>query len=236
MDTDSASYATDENVLLRAVAHDLRLPLLQIKTKLELLDLSAQSADVKDLAYLTNSGLRQVEAYLKGFMLKEEELPLVPVAIGAILEDVAQEVTPYARQYATVLEVRHDYRKPVLAHVPTMKLAFTCLAESLVRMQASQTAKDNYRLTFGAHRLVGHMAAGIYGTIDGLSNQLLRSAHSLAGRAAQPLPAAAEGTSSGILIADNLMAALGLKLRSSQHFGRQGLAVNLQTTTQMSLL
>ncbi len=236
MDSDSANHATDNNVLLRAIAHDLRLPLLQIKSKLELLDQSAQAADVKDLTYLTSSGLRQVEAYLKSFMLQEEELPLVPVAIGAILEDVAQDVTPYARQYATKLEVRHDYRKPVLAHIPTMKLAFTCLAESLVRMQASQVASDNYRLTLGAHRLSGHMATGIYGTIDGLSNQLLRSARRLAGRAPQPLPAAAEGISGGILIADSLLAALGLRLRSSQHFGHQGLAVNLQTTTQMSLL
>lgn len=239
MGAGSASKQVDQTALLNALAHDLRLPLLQVKTKLEVLEQGSRPVATEDLAHLQASataGLHQIEAYIFSLLPSDDQLQLAPLSLGALLDDVAHQIEPYATHYQTTLEVHQKYTKPVLAHTATVKLAFTCLAESLIRTQAAQAAQSDYRLTLGAHRVAGQIAAGVYGGLDGLSGRFLDSARKLAGRAAQPTSVAPPGSSAGILIADRLFAHFGLRLRPSHHEKQPGLAVNFQLSNQLVLL
>ena len=87
--------------LLAALSDDLALPLLQIKSSLE----SGGSAEQMLLS--AENGLQLVEAYKLTLRINHsiEDLAFEPVAVGAVLQDVAHQLTPYAKKYATDLQV-----------------------------------------------------------------------------------------------------------------------------------
>src|SRR5690348_16751870 len=141
------------------LSEDLALPLLQIKSSIELLTESnfAKAAARKhaELSALSaESGLQLVEAY-KLLLSAEDNLkqPMEPVAIGAILDGIAHQLEPYAKQYNTQLQVSVQSRlAPVLAHQPSLSSALEILGSSLIRAQAAQGESKHFRLVLGAHR------------------------------------------------------------------------------------
>ena len=233
-----------QRALLVALSDDLALPLIHVKTSIELLgleDFSKETAKghAKTITLSADAGLQLVEAYR--LLLKSEEIlnvPFEPVAIGAVLDEVAHRISPYARQYATQLSVDVQGRfAPVLAHQPSLIAAMEVLSYSLIRAQAAQTHKDNYQLVLGAHRSTdGMLAAGAFSNAQGLSDKTLRAARSLVGQARQPLVAVPPGTASGILVADMLCAALWQPLRTAAHRRLNGLATNLPVSNQLQFI
>jgi signal transduction histidine kinase len=224
-----------QKALLIALSDDLALPLLQIKNSLDLLQkedykpktLRRQS---KIMAMSVETGLHLSEAYRLVLHTEElQELPLEPVAIGAVLEDIAHQLSPYAKEYSTELRVDVQGRlSPVLAHQPSLRAALECLSTSLIRAQAAQTQQANYQMLLGAHR-----AASIFTNIQGLSDRTLRAARALAGHARQPLPALPSGAASGVLIADMLCSAMWQPLRAAAHKNMPGLAVGVPASKQL---
>src|SRR3990167_1739451 len=97
--------------ILAALSDDLSLPLLQIKTTLESLgpaDLMPESIarQTKLLASSAESGLQLIEAYRLALHTHDfASLEMEPVAIGSLLNEVAQKLEPYAKSYNTDLEV-----------------------------------------------------------------------------------------------------------------------------------
>ena len=233
-----------QRALLAALSDDLALPLLQVKGSLELLQEQNFSkktwqsgAEIMSLSVET--GLQLVEAYRLVLHSSEfADLELAPIAIGAILEDVAHQLTPYAKQYNTSLEVDVQGRlSPVLAHQPSISAAFEVLATSLIRAQSAQTKQKNYKLLLGAHRSADNViAAGVFSNVQGLSDRTLRAARSLAGQARQPHSALPTGAASGVLIADMLCAHMWQPLRSAAHRNMGGLATAIPISKQLNFV
>src|SRR5438132_1585452 len=126
--------------LLSALSDDLSLPLLQIKTTLEILEgrnltSKASANHVRSMSLSANAGLQLVEAYrlaLRG-VGSADHTEMEPVAVGAVLQEVAQQLTPYAKQYATDLVVDVQGKlTPVLAHRPSLEAALQCLGASMI--------------------------------------------------------------------------------------------------------
>lgn len=185
------------------------------------------------------TGLQLVEAYR--LLLKMDEilgLSYEPVAIGAVLEEVAHRLSPLAHEYSTQIRVDVQGRlTPVLAHQPSLIAALEVLSASLIRAQAAQAEKPNYQLVLGAHRSAeSAIAAGAFSEIHGLSDRSLRAARSLVGHARQPLPAIPPGTASGILVADMLCESLWQPLRAAAHRSWGGLATSLPTAGQLQFV
>lgn len=225
------------------LSDDLSLPLLQIKTALQLLasdnfskKMVKQQARIMTMS--AETGLRLAEAYRLVLQTdKFDELPMEPVAIGAVLEEVAHQLSPYAREYATDLEVDVQGRLvPVLAHPNSLMAALECLSSSLIRAQAAQTQQKTYRVILGAHRSGADVAAGVFTNIQGLSDRTLRAARSLAGHARQPLPALPAGSASGVLIADMLCSVMWQPLRAAAHKNMNGLAVAVPISKQLQFV
>jgi hypothetical protein len=230
--------------LLAALSDDLSLPLMQIKTTLEILDgekLSSKDLiNHKDSMFLSaEAGLQLIEAYRLALRATDHDITkMEPVAIGAILEHVARQLEPYAKQYATDLIVDiQGSLTPVLAHKPSLEAALQCLGASMIRAQAASTNQKRYYLMLGAHRgSNGAIATGVFSEFTDLSDKTLRTAHSLVGKAHQPLPNIPAGAASGVLIADMLCASMWQPLRSAAHRKISGLATSVPMSNQLAFV
>jgi hypothetical protein len=234
----------EQKALLIALSDDLALPLLQIRSGLELIEQAGFSkptvrSQVRAMAMSANSGLQLAEAYRLVMQLdKLSELPLEPVAIGSILEEVAHQLSPYAWEYSTKLEVDVQGKlTPILAHRPSLSAALECLSSSLIRAQAAQSKQKNYHVILGAHKVAGgEISAGVYTDMQGLSDRTLRAARSLVGHARQPLQTLPAGAASGVLIADVLCAAMWQPLRAAAHRNMNGLAITVPVSKQLQFV
>jgi hypothetical protein len=230
--------------LLAALSDDLALPLLQIKTTLEILEgksLSSKSSimHLDAISLSTEGGLQLIEAYRLALKAgTESHMSMEPVAVGAVLQDVADLLGPYAKQYATDLVVDVQGKlTPVLAHRPSLEAALQCLGASMIRAQAASAQRKRYYLMLGAHRTKdGVIAAGVFSDVQGLSDKTLRTAHNLVGKAHQPLPSIPAGAASGVLIADMLCASMWQPLRAAAHRKMSGLATSVPMSKQMQFI
>lgn len=224
--------------LLTSVALDLRLPLLQIKTKVE------QALDAEEITTQTlqslglsaETGLHMLEAYLLSTTLHQAmQLQLEPLSIGVILEDVAHRLTGYAKAYdAQVVVDLPKKAYPVLTHRRSSLAIFTCLAESLIRAEAKSDQSNT--IVLGAHNSGQQVVAGVYGLLEGLSSKALQTARNLSGKAEQPLTGLPMHSIGGILVADQLSSLIADPLKPSKHSKLAGLATQFNTSGQMSLI
>lgn len=236
--------ATDSGrALLSTLSDDLALPLLQIKTTLELFSDLRLSKDQKtiidSLGISTDAGLRLLEAYRLALSLADtSELPLEPVAIGAVLNDVAHQLNPLALAYETELWVdTQSSLKPALANSPSLTIALHCLAISLIRAQAAAEPHKKGRILLGAHRSEdGHIVTGVFGSVKGVGERALRSARSLGSRARQPVFGVPAGTASGVLVADMLCARMWSPLKSTHYQNLDGLATVVPISKQLNFV
>jgi hypothetical protein len=236
--------AAEAYSLLNALSNDLALPLLQIKSGLEVLEqpkLKAEHAatTMEQLNLSTISGLQLIEAYKLVLQVEENmDQPFEPVAIGAVLQDVAHQLAEYAKRYDTNLQVDVQGRMtPIMAHQPSLFAALEVLGYSLIRAQSSQPGRKKKLLVLGAHRgSESLISTGVFGNVSGISDKALRSARALAGKARQPLPGLPAGAASGVLVADMLCSAMWQPLRSAAHNGLNGLATVVPVSKQMQLL
>jgi hypothetical protein len=226
------------------LSEDLALPLLQVRSSIELMEnrqfakaAARQHAHGSRLSI--DTGLQLLEAYK--LLLSSDDiqkLPLEPIAIGAVLEEIAHNLSPYAKEYKTEIEVSVQPRlAPVIAHQPSLSSALEILASSIIRAQAAQQEKKHYTLVLGAHRSPENViAAGVFSGVQGLSDRTLRAARSLVGKARQPLPAVPAGAAAGVLVADMLCSAMWQPLRAAAHHNLPGLVTALPASKQLQFV
>ncbi len=243
----TSNHAVEElqrqRALLAALSDDLALPLLQIKTTLEVLGahkLAKKSQSyTQSMSLTTTAGLQLIEAYRLALLASDNStLTMEPVSVGAVLQDVAHQLTPYAKQYTTelIVDVRGKLT-PVLAHRQSLVAAMECLSTSMIRAQAAQVNQKKYKLVLGAHRSADNViSAGVFSSTQGISDKTLRRARSLIGLARQPLPDLPPGSASGILIADMLCSIMWQPLRSAAHRNLQGLATSVPISKQLQFV
>lgn len=226
------------------LSEDLALPLLQIKSSVELLEVknfvkTAARQHAAETSLNIAAGLQQLEAYR--LLLAADELaklPMEPLAIGALMDDIAHKLTSYARQYDTRIEVSVQHRLSlVLANQASLASALEVLSSSLIRAQAAQSDQKSFQLVLGAHTAPDKsIAAGVFSETHGLSDRALRAARGLVGKARQPLPALPAGAAAGVLVADMLCAALWQPLRAAAHDNLAGLVTSLPVSKQLKLV
>lgn len=237
---EQGSEQIDKSNLLAALAADLRLPLLQIKTKVELLagtdHLFAEHQ--ADLSLSAEAGLRLIEAYLYiSRMPGALQLRLEPLSPWQLLEESADELASVAKAYET--EILIDLKacgRPVMADKSATKLAMVCLGESFIKIQAASRPEGRRGLLLGGHRAAGGALLGAYGMLEGLNASVLKRARAQAGKTHQPFSSLPTGLAAGVLIADQLYAGLNSPLKISSHSRLSGLAAFFPLSQQLSLI
>ena len=238
------SQLAAQRALLMTLSEDISLPLLQIKTSLDLLEnqgfaKTAARQHARESSLSIDTGLQLVDAYK--LLLNAEAhagAAAEPVSVGATLEAIAHKLTPYAKQYNTAIEVSVQHRlNPVLAHQASLNAALEILGSSIIRAQAAQAEQPKYLMVLGAHKSIDNLvAAGVFSSVHGLSDRTLRAARSLVGKARQPLPAVPAGAAAGVLVADMLCSALWQPLRAAAHHNLPGLVTSLPASKQLQFV
>jgi hypothetical protein len=221
-------------LLLRAVAEELKLPLLQITRRAELHDTDSEFKDIHTSAEMA---LRLVDGYLLGLELNavQGSFELEPVSVAAVLYDTAHELSSFAKLYdvAVTLDISAA-QPPVMAHRKGLQAALFSLGSNLIAALA--VGEEDRTLQLALHRGPGGVIAGAYGTNDHLTQQNLRQARELYGHVRQPLSKLMTGSAAGIFVADTLLSAMSARLLSSRHAHSYGLAASLPYSRQLSLV
>ena len=238
----SAEISTMQALLL-ALSDDIALPLLQIRSGLELIQQDGSESSLKNhtnkMLLSAESGLHLIEGYRLALRTTtSSELQMEPLAIATVLQEVAHKLTLYAKEYSTEIEVEVQPRlTPALADHASLSVALEILSGSIIRAQAANKQQKRYRVLLGARRIPENViSTGVFSSVRGLSDKTLKNARSLAGRARQPLPAIPAGAASGILIADMLCSSLWQPLRAVAYRNMYGLATAIPISKQLQII
>jgi hypothetical protein len=228
-------HRADEWRLLKAVAEQLKLPLLQLARGAELNGLAAEPVLTwLSLQASANAALAMVDNYLFGLEVVENQLSLMvePVSMPMVLNEVAHELTPLAREYKIELElVSSGKLTPVMANRLAIRTVLLSLGQALVSAPAT-VQRPVLRLV--ACRQSDGVATGVFGDVD-LSAQALRQARQLYGRSTQPLTQLGS-SAAGIFVADTILGAMAAPLKARRYQHQAGLAVTLPLSRQLELV
>jgi signal transduction histidine kinase len=222
--------------LLRALAEQLKTPLIQIARTAELAAVSDDVTSLRHIEYTADMALRLVDSYLLSVQLQAlPSLELEPVSVSAILQDTAHRLNRLAKQNDCELEVHLSGKyEPVMAHRQSLEAAYATLGYAFIEsIPPSDTA---HRLILGAHRSQRGVVAGVFGDQPGLNADMFRRARALYGNARQALPSASPGSGAGVFVADSLLQNMSTNLRLARHHNMSGLAATFLSSRQLQLV
>ncbi len=233
----SSPVATER--LLRAMAEELKLPLLQIARQAELAQTVPDESLLEGIETSATQALWFVDSYLLSQRLAQQtSLDLEPVAVSAALHDAAHQLAGLAKQYDYELELRLSGRyEPVMAHARGLRTALVGLGNTLIgAADAAAGAAAPRRLVLAAHRSRGGVVAGVFSQTEGLSQAVYRQGKALYGRTRQPLTGFSVQGGAGVFMADILFASMQSRLRVARHHNLTGLAATLPPSRQLVLV
>jgi light-regulated signal transduction histidine kinase (bacteriophytochrome) len=226
---------TEERLLL-ALAEQLKVPLLQIGRRAELLHNSRLTKRHLAAIELTaDNALRLIDNYILSTRLATEGAILEPVSVASVLHDTAQALSKLADDYHCKLELHLSGRyEPVMAHRAGLEAALLSLGHEMIEAEVQQSKKPVVMLA--AHRGKKGIVAGVFGDAEGLTADMFHRARSLYGQSRQPLSTVTAHPATGIFVADSLLASMAARLRVAHHHKLSGLAATLLPSQQLTLL
>jgi len=241
--------ATDSDRLLVTLAEQLKVPWLQVAhatelTRQNLLEAAAVEDETRtDLTtvqqlfgtidVVSQAALQLIDGYLLSTQLNfgAAGLELEPVSVSSTMYDVAQRLDGYAKVYDCELELAVQGRfGPIMANRRALDAALSNLGYSFI--EAAQNTTVRLVLRRNKHGI----STGIFSTVDGLSNDLLKRARKLYGYARQPLSGFTASSGAGVFVADSLMNSMDGRLRTSRQGALTGLAATFVPSRQLSLV
>lgn len=222
--------------LLRALAEQLKLPLLQIAREAELADSTQDISALGRISYTADMALRLVDSYLLSVQLQSlPSLELEPVSVSAVMQDAAQHLSKLAKQYDCDLEVHMAGRyQPVMAHRKSLEAAYTTLGQAFI--ESHPDTSHSHTVVFGAHRSQRGLVAGIFSSQEAANADALKRGRALFGTARQSLPGLSPMAGAGIFVADSLLSNIQAPLHPSRHNKLLGLAATLLPSQQLQLV
>jgi len=227
-----------QEALLMSVAEQLKQPLLYIarSSELSLMEDKLNRDLVRSFEAQATSALRLLDSYVLGMGLDgQTQLELESVGLGALLSDVAHELSPLARQYDVDIELALDGKYgPVMTHSAGLRAALHSLGSVIIGLPTSQRGAI---VRLSAHRSNGGIVTGLYhSSMERLprSKSLLDEVGRFERR--QPLSEIGGGSAAGVFVAQRLFRSMDTSLQMRKHKGLHGFAAELRSSPQLSLL
>jgi hypothetical protein len=223
--------------LLLSVVEQLKLPLLQIARRAEHGQLSGQ-ADLLTIQSTADNAIQLLDNYALGvrLSLQPHQLVFEPVSVASVLYDAGQQLQGLARSYGVELELNVAGRYgPVMAHRQGLQAALVSLGTALIEALPALETKQ-LKLQLATHHCRYGIVAGLYADAEQLSSETLKQGRALHGRSRQPLLGMSHGSGAGIFVADAILGAMQLRLRTSRHHRLYGLGTVLQPSKQLQLV
>lgn len=222
--------------LLRALAEQIKLPLLQIARSAELARMRPDSTRLEDISQVADAALRLVDGFLLSVRLNgEQQLKLEPVSLSSVLTDTAYMLQPMAIRHNCDVSVSLAGKYgPVMAHRESLQSALLLLGYSL--MEGRTSSDKRHEILLGAHKSARGLVAGVFDNQPGLSTDIFRRGRALYGSARQSLPAISASNGAGFFVADALLKPMATPLKVARHHKLTGLAATLHPSTQLQLI
>ena len=225
--------------LLLSVVEQLKIPLMSIARRAELLAMQPDGAGMSDVRVTADAALQLLDNYILGVQLANQERWLTdtePVAISSVLYSAGQKLQPLARAYGVQLDTQIDGRYgPVMAHRRGLEAALVSLGYALIEALPAQDAPQ-LRLQLCTHRCRYGIVAGLYCETEQVTTQALRLGRQLYGRARQPLGGISHTSGAGVFVADAILHAMQSQLTTSRYRNLYGLGAVLPLNPQLQLV
>lgn len=224
--------------LLRTLAEELKLPLLQIARSAELARLTGNPKDMERTEVLADTTLRLLDSYVLSTqtMLGQQTLHLEPVSLRATLYDTAQYLYKLAKLYDcdVDLSVKGNFGL-VMAHPAALQSAMVSLGYSFINA-ISGLDKSKAEIILSAKRGAHGITTGIYSSNRELSGSLMQQAKELYGVARQPMQEMTHASGAGVMVANSLFDAMATQLKVARTSKTTGLVASLLPSQQLALL
>lgn len=225
----------EQERLLRVLAEQLKLPLMQIAREAELAQVTeAKSYD--SISYTADMALRLIDSYLLSVELQAvPSLQLEPVSVSAMLQDTAHTLDRLAKQYDCDLQINLKGKyQPVMAHQKSLEAALTSLGYAFIESAAPRDQRRT--VVLGAHQSSSGLVVGVFGDQAEISADALKRGLALFGTAKQALPSLSASAGAGVFVANALLTNLQAPLHTSRHNKLSGLASTLLPSQQLALI
>jgi hypothetical protein len=240
-DSANSSRINESLDLLKVVAEELKRPLIEIARSSELAKLTGKSSleiVTSTVETSANTALELIDSYLLGLQLAGQQriLELEPISIGSVLYDTAHDLDRFAKTYnATVQMSFKKSQRSVMAHGSGLHAALVNMGKVIIESQAEQNTTQSI-INLGIHNYAGLIVTGIYSDMEPIDPTYLKAACNLYGHSRQPLHQLSSSSAAGIFIANNILQAMSVRLRTARFNKQAGLAVTLQPSNQMHLV
>ncbi len=227
--------------LILALAEHMKLPLMQIARRAELMQLGlGTEGDLEVLQLTADSAIKLIDSYLLSMRLAGDHFKeLEPVSVAAVLTDTAHELSKLAEKYAVNIEldISRSY-EPVLIHRKGLVSAMTSLGHLFLESPPTSAGAPQVRpvLRLAAHRSQNGIVAGIFSSDANISREMYARSGHLLGKARHVMPESALGNGATVFIADALLQTMSSHLRVARHHKMSGLAATLMSSHQLALV
>ncbi len=231
--TEGMNFLPDDR-LLRALAEELKLPLLQIARQTELQNLT--SKDLKSINYIADNAINMIDGFLlSASSARQQQLPLEPVSLSSVLADTAHKLQPLARLNSCEIDISLAGKYgPAMAHKKSLEAALMLIGRNLI--EARHVENRPHRVVLGVHRSRNGLVAGVFDNQSGLSADMLKRGRALYGSARQAMPKVSATSGAGVFIADALFKAMETSIYIARHKNMTGLAATLHPSSQLRLI
>jgi hypothetical protein len=234
-DHEKTGVADVNTRLLRALAEELKLPLLQIARQAELGKQTDTQKSLQIIETTADATLALVDSYLltTQILLQQQALELQPVSVTAALYDSAQHLQRLSKLYNAKVDIEvHGKCGQAMAHPAGLQAALTALAYSFM----SGSNGEKKRIIFFANKCEEGISTGVVSTKTSFNSHDLETARRLYGNAHQPAASISSGSGAGVYIADQLFAAMASSMRVTRQRKSAGLLATLLPNQQLALL
>lgn len=237
--TTKAKSSMEAQALLKAVAEELKLPLMQIARNSELAAMNINSTEeiLGNIGDSAKSALELIDGYILGLQLAEQQqaLKLEPVSAAAVMYDVAHKLDALAkrRELSLQLQIR-SAEAPVMANRAGLSAALLSMGTAFVEAQPMEEKQQI--ITMAAYRAPGGLAAGLYSQACNVSSSQLKAAMGFAGKMRQPFGQFSAHSAAGVFVAQQILQAMAARLRVAKHNKQSGIAAILQPSRQLELV
>jgi light-regulated signal transduction histidine kinase (bacteriophytochrome) len=226
--------------LLKSVAEELRLPLVQISRLAELSrsSYSDSSDEMKTIESSADLALQLLESYILGVELgdKQKEIELSPITIGAVMNDVAHQVYRIANQNNCDIELLIKTSKPIMGNYEAIKMAYLNIAHSIILANSSIGNTKRKSVIFAVYGRGPKNMAGVYGNDIQINKTSWEKSMSIFYKTRQKIPEFSSINASGFFVASSILDSMSLSLNPSKYKGRKGLVAGFPLSQQLSLI
>lgn len=229
--TDDSIQIDERDSSLRALAYELKHPLIRIARQAEL----GEHTNLDYIQQTAEQALQLIDGYLLSAQAEYGQiaLDLSPVNAGSVLYDVSMRLRNQARTYNTDLTLDSRAQDSVMTH----RQALTSIVGALgVSLLGSGDQESRSSLTLRSYKTSGgKIGVGVF-THESITQADLRTALALQGRAHMPLARFSGSAHISLAIADGLCRAIDGVLTVRRMGKMSGLVAELPRSEQLLLV